>query len=103
MGTTGRMASASRPGMMAGSMKACGPTDANTARGVSAKRMVMFMKENFLLEKQKAKVCSRPRKVTFTRANGSRVENGARECASGLTAANTLVTGREAKSTGKDA
>ena len=84
-------------------MRGCGPTDANTARGVSAKRMVMFMRENFLLEKQKAKVCSRLRKVTFMRDNGSRVANGVRECASGLTAANTLVTGREAKSTGRDA
>ena len=88
---------------MGGSTKACGPTDANTARGVLAKLMVMFTKENFLLEKQKARACSRLRRVTFMRANGSRVENGVRECASGLTAANTLVTGREAKSTGRDA
>ena len=83
-------------------MRGCGPTDANTARGVSAKRMVMFMRENFLLEKQKAKVCSRLRKEMFMQANGSRGESGVRVCASGLIAANTRVTGREAKSMGKD-
>ena len=83
-------------------MKASGPTDVNMARGGSAKLMATFTKGNFSLEKQKAKVCSRLRKEMFMRANGSRGESGVRVCASGLIAANTRVTGREAKSMGKD-
>ena len=89
--------------MMGGSTKACGPTDANTARGVLAKLMVMFTKENFLLEKQKARACSRLRRAMSTRVSGNRGESGERVCASGLTTANTRVTGREAKSTDRDA
>ena len=84
-------------------MKASGPMDVNTARGGLAKLMATFTKGNFLLEKQKVKVCSRLRRETCMQANGSRGESGERVCASGLTTANTRVTGREAKSTDRDA
>lgn len=83
--------------------RASGLMDVNMARGGSARSMAMFTKVNSLLARQKVKVCSRLRRVTFTRASGSRGESGGRVCASGLTTANTPGTGREARSMDRDA
>ncbi len=101
MGIMDRTDSALRLGMTRDDMRASGPTDVNTGKDGSVKRMATCTRENSSPEKQKAKVCSRPQKATFMRANGSRVESGVRVCASGPTAANTQATGREAKSMDK--
>ncbi len=84
-------------------MRASGPTDVNTARDGSAKLTAMFTKGNFSPARLKVKVYSRPQRAMFTQASGSRVENGEKVCASGLTTANTQATGREARSMDKDA
>ncbi len=95
--------SATRLGMMADDTKGSGPTAVSMVRGGLARPTAMFTKENSLLARQKARVCSRLRKVMFMRVSGSRGESGEKVCASGPTTENTRVTGREARSMDKDA
>ena len=103
MVTMDLMDSARRRGMTGDDTRASGPTGVSTAKGALAKPTETFTKGNFSLARLKARACSRLRRAMSTRVSGNRGESGERVCASGLTTANTRVTGREAKSTDRDA